>query len=84
MSVFATVVDWEPLWQAALASVAFGLGILITAALGVSATLHSQDESRAGHGGAATAYRAVAVLLVGVILAAVVYGIWLMGPGSDS
>ena len=39
MSVFATVVDWEPLWQAALASFAFGLGILITAALGVSATL---------------------------------------------
>ena len=84
MSVFAAIVDWEPLLEAAAASFAFGLGILITAALGVSAALRSEDDGRAGDGGAAIAYRVAAVVCVGLIFAAVTYGIWLIGPGSQS
>jgi hypothetical protein len=84
MTVLATIVDWDSLGQAALASVGFGLGVLLAAGLAVSSELRAEDERRAGNEGVAIAYRAATVVLVGLVVAAVLFGIWIMGPGSES
>lgn len=77
-SVFATLVDWDLLGEAALASVVIGIGVLVIAGLAVVASLRAQDERAAGREGPVIAYGAVTVVCVGVIAGAIAAGIWVM------
>jgi hypothetical protein len=72
------IVDWGSLWEAIYVSVLFGLGVLLIAAIGVAASLRSQDARVVGHGGASAALAGLTVVCVLALVAAVVAGIYLL------
>jgi hypothetical protein len=76
--MLATIVDWAALAKTAWVSALIGLGVLIVAAIGVSASLKAQDDRHAGANTAAVTYGAVTVLCVAGLIVAVVYGIYLI------
>jgi hypothetical protein len=76
--MLATVVDWAALAKTAWVSAAIGLGVLVVAAIGVASSLKAQDDRHAGANTAAITYGAVTVLAVAGLIAAVVYGIYLI------
>jgi hypothetical protein len=75
--IYASIVDWAKLWQAAWVSAVFGIGVVLIAGLAVVASLRSQDRRRA-HQGGAIAFDVVTAACVLAIAAAIVLGIYIM------
>jgi hypothetical protein len=78
MISFSSIVEWSKLWEAAYVSAAFGLGVMVVGGLAVVASLRGQDLKRDNHGGGAIAYDVATGACVLAILAAVVFGIYIM------
>lgn len=64
-------IDWGALGEAAWTSVAIGLGVMLVATVAVTSSLRSQDSS----GGTSTAFGALTIVCVVLLVAAVVLGI---------
>jgi hypothetical protein len=70
------IVDWGSLGKVAIASLAIGVAVTVILALGIAANLIASDETREGQSGASiVGLRALTVLSVVVVLAAIVLGI---------
>ena len=78
MSPFAEIVEIAPLLEAVWTSVAFGLGVLVIAGIGVRASLKAADEHGGHHEGAFASYGVVTIICGLLLVAAVVVGIWAM------
>ncbi|HVW46710.1 MAG TPA: hypothetical protein VHA76_06635 [Solirubrobacterales bacterium] len=78
MSPFAEIVEVAPLLEAIWTSAAFGLGVLVVAGIGVSASLRAADRRGEHHEGAFASYGVVTVLCALVLVGAAVLGIWAM------
>jgi hypothetical protein len=78
MNPFAEIVEVAPLLEAIWTSVAFGLGVLIVAGIGVRASLRAADERGEHHEGAMASYSFVTIICALLLVAAVVLGIWAM------
>ena len=76
--MLASIVDWAALGETAYVSALIGLGVLLVAGIAVAASLKAQDDRREGAGGAAVAYSGLTLLCLAGLLAAVVYGIYLI------
>jgi hypothetical protein len=76
--MMATLVDWDLLGEATLASFVIGLGVLVVAAVAVAASLRAQDSRNDGRAAAFVGFGAVTVLSVVCILGAIAGGIWVM------
>jgi len=76
--MLATIVDWAALGRTAYVSALIGLGVLLVAGLAVVCSLRAQDDRREGAGTAAVAYSGAPLLCLASLLAAVVYGIYLI------
>lgn len=75
---FSSIVEWSKLWEAAYVSAAFGIGVMLVGALAVVSSLRGQDLKKEHHGGGAVAYDVATGVFVLMILAAVVFGIYIM------
>jgi hypothetical protein len=75
---FSSIVDWGKLVEAAYTSAIFGLGVMIVGGLAVVASLRGQDLKKQHHGGGAIAYDVATGVCVLAILAAVVFGVYIM------
>ncbi len=73
----SSLVDWGKLLEAAYVSAAFGIGVVLIGALGVVASLRSQDRRRA-HRGGAIALHAVSGAGALAIAGAVALGVYIM------
>jgi hypothetical protein len=69
-------IEWDKLLEAAYVSAAFGIGVLAVAGVAVVASLQGQDRRTAQH--SAIAYHVVTGLCVLAIVAAIVFGIYIM------
>jgi hypothetical protein len=78
MISFAEIVEISPLLEAIWTSAAFGLGVLIIAGIGVTASLRAADDRGAGHQGGFAGMSIVTVICGLALVAAVVLGIWAM------
>ncbi len=78
MNPFAEIVEVAPLLEAIWTSVAFGLGVLVIAGIGVRASLRAADEHGEHHEGATASYSVVTIVCALLLVAAVVVGIWAM------
>lgn len=78
MNPFAEIVEVAPLLEAIWTSIAFGLGVLVIAGIGVRASLRAADERGEHHEGAMASYSFVTILCAILLVAAVVVGIWAM------
>jgi UPF0716 family protein affecting phage T7 exclusion len=78
MIPFAKIVEVAPLLEAIWTSVAFGLGVLLIAGIGVRASLRAADERGEHHEGAVASYGIVTIVCGVLLVAAVVLGIWAM------
>jgi len=78
MTPFAEIVEIAPLLEAIWTSVAFGLGVLVIAGIGVRASLRAADERGEHHEGAFASYGIVTIGCGLLLVAAVVLGIWAM------
>jgi len=78
MNSFAEIVEVAPLLEAIWTSIAFGLGVLIVAGIGVRASLRAADERGEHHEGAMASYSFVTIICALLLGAAVVLGIWAM------
>jgi hypothetical protein len=78
MNSFAEIVEVAPLLEAIWTSIAFGLGVLIVAGIGVRASLRAADERGEHHEGAMASYSFVTIICALLLVAAVVLGIWAM------
>ena len=78
MIPFAKIVEIAPLLEAIWTSIAFGLGVLVIAGIGVRASLRAADERGEHHEGAMASYSIVTVICALLLVAAVVLGIWAM------
>jgi uncharacterized membrane protein YjfL (UPF0719 family) len=74
----AKIVEVAPLLEAIWTSVAFGLGVLLVAGIGVRASLRAADERGEHHEGAVASYSIVTIVCGLLLVAAVVLGIWAM------
>jgi hypothetical protein len=77
MTGFASIVDWGKLFEAAYVSAAFGLGVMLVGGLAVVASLRAQDVKERSTG-QAVAYNSATGLFVLLIVAAAVFGIYIM------
>jgi hypothetical protein len=75
---FASIVDWGKLAEAAYVSAAFGLAVMVVGGLAVVSSLRGQDLKQEHRGGGAIAYDVATGVFVLMILAAVVFGIYIM------
>jgi hypothetical protein len=75
---FSSIVDWGKLVEAAYTSAIFGLGVMLLGGFAVFASLKGQDLKKEQHGGGAIAYDVATGACVLGILAAVVFGIYIM------
>jgi hypothetical protein len=73
----SSLVDWGKLLEAAYVSAAFGIGVVLIGALGVVASLRSQDRRRAHRGGAIVLH-AVSGACALAIAGAVALGVYIM------
>ncbi|MBN9621976.1 MAG: hypothetical protein J0H06_03330 [Actinobacteria bacterium] len=78
MIPFAQIVEIDPLLEAIWTSVAFGLGVLVIAAIGVRASLRAAEQRGEHHEGAFASYGFVTIFCGLLLVAAVVLGIWAM------
>ena len=78
MTPFAELVEIAPLLEAIWTSVAFGLGVLIIAGIGVRASLRAAEQRGEHHEGAMASYSVVTIFCGLLLVAAVVLGIWAM------
>ena len=78
MSPFAEIVEVAPLLEAIWTSAAFGLGVLVVAGIGVTASLRAADDRGEHHQGGFAGMSIVTVLCGVALVAAVVLGIWAM------
>ncbi len=78
MIPFAEIVEVAPLLEAIWTSAAFGLGVLLVAGLGVTASLRAADQRSERHEGAFASYSVVTIVCGLLLVAAVVLGIWAM------
>jgi hypothetical protein len=78
MTPFAELVEIAPLLEAIWTSIAFGLGVLVIAGIGVRASLRAADERGDHHEGAFASYGVVTIVCGLLLVAAVVLGIWAM------
>lgn len=78
MIPFAKIIEVAPLLEAIWTSVAFGLGVLVIAGIGVRASLRAADERGDHHEGAFASYGIVTIVCGLLLVAAVVLGIWAM------
>jgi hypothetical protein len=78
MNPFAEIVEVAPLLEAIWTSIAFGLGVLIIAGIGVRASLRAADERGEHHDGAMASYSFVTIICALLLVVAVVLGIWAM------
>lgn len=78
MNPFAEIIEVAPLLEAIWTSIAFGLGVLIVAGIGVRASLRAADERGEHHEGAMASYSFVTIVCALLLVAAVVLGIWAM------
>jgi hypothetical protein len=78
MTTFASIVDWDSLFEAVYISVAVGLGILIVAGIAVASSLSAEDARTVHNGSATFAFGAVTALCVLALIGSVVAGIYLL------
>jgi hypothetical protein len=78
MNPFATIVEIAPLLEAIWTSAAFGLGVLVIAGIGVSASLKAGEGRSEHHEGTFASMSIVTILCGLALVAAVVLGIWAM------
>jgi uncharacterized membrane protein YiaA len=78
MIPFAELIEIAPLLEAIWTSIAFGLGVIVIAAIGVRASLRAADEHGDHHEGATASYSIVTIICALLLVAAVVVGIWAM------
>jgi UPF0716 family protein affecting phage T7 exclusion len=78
MTPFAEIVEVAPLLEAIWTSAAFGLGVLLVAGLGVSASLRAADRRGDHHEGAFLSYGVVTIACAVLLVGAVALGIWAM------
>jgi hypothetical protein len=78
MTPFAEIIEVAPLLEAIWTSVAFGLGVLLVAGVGVTASLRAADQRAAHHEGGFASWSVVTVGCGVILVAAVVLGIWAM------
>jgi len=78
MIPLAELVDVEPLLEAIWTSIVFGLGVVIIAAIGVSASLRAADDRSEHEEGGFVGWGLVSIVCVVGLVAAVVLGIWAM------
>ena len=78
MSPLAEIVEVAPLLEAIWTSIAFGLGVLIVAGIGVRASLRAAEQRGEHHEGAFASYGVATVGCGLLLVAAVVLGIWAM------
>jgi hypothetical protein len=76
--LFSSIVEWSKLWEAAYVSAAFGIGVMLVGGIAVVSSLRGQDLKKEHNTGGAIAFDAVTVVCVLGILAAVVFGIYIM------
>lgn len=75
MSVLATIVDGEALWQTVWTGALAGIGVCVVFAMTILGATRSTDMRRDARGGAAAAYAALAVLGGLASVAIVAYGV---------
>jgi hypothetical protein len=78
MTPFAEIIEVAPLLEAAWASVAFGLLVLVVAGVGVSASLKAGDQRSEHHEGGFVSWSVLTVACGAILVAAVALGIWAM------
>lgn len=78
MISFSSIVEWGKLAEAAYVSAAFGIGVMLVGGLAVVSSLRGQDLKKDHQGGGAIAYDVATGVCVLAILAAVVFGIYIM------
>jgi hypothetical protein len=78
MISFSSIVEWGKLVEAAYTSALFGLGVMVIGGLAVVASLRGQDLKKEHNGGGAIAYDVATGVCLLAILAAVVFGIYIM------
>ncbi len=78
MIPFAEIVEFSPLLEAIWTSAAFGLGVLVVAGIGISASLRAAEQRSEHHGGAVASLSIVTVVCGLALIAAVALGIWAM------
>lgn len=78
MIPFAEIVEVAPLLEAIWTSAAFGLGVLLVAGIGVSASLRAADQRSEHHEGAFASNSIVTIVCGLLLVGAVVLGIWAM------
>lgn len=78
MIPLAQIVEVAPLVEAIWTSAAFGLGVLVIAGIGISASLRAAEERGEHHEGAFASLSLVTVLCGLALVGAVVLGIWAM------
>jgi hypothetical protein len=78
MIPFAEIVEIAPLLEAIWTSAAFGLGVLVIAGIGISASLRSAEGRAEHHEGTFAGYGIVTIVCGLALVAAVVLGIWAM------
>ncbi len=78
MISFAEIVEIAPLLEAIWTSAAFGLGVLVIAGIGISASLRAAERRTEGHEASFVSFSAVTVLCGLGLVSAVVIGIWAM------
>lgn len=78
MIAFAEIVEVKPLLEAIWTSAAFGLGVLLIAGIGVSASLRAADQRAEHHEGTFASLGVVTAVCGLLLVAAAVVGIWAM------
>lgn len=78
MIPLAEIVEISPLLEAIWTSAAFGLGVLVIAGIGISASLRSAEGREEHREGTFASYGIVTIVCGLALIAAVVVGIWAM------
>jgi formate-dependent nitrite reductase membrane component NrfD len=78
MNPFAEIVEVAPLLEAIWTSAAFGLGVLVIAGIGVTASLRAADDRGEHNQGGFAGMSIVTIACALALVAAVVLGIWAM------
>jgi hypothetical protein len=75
--IFAVEIDWSSLLEAAYVSAAFGIGVMVVAAVAVIASLQAQDREKEHQGGVLVLHVITGACVLAIV-AAVVLGIAVM------
>jgi len=74
----AEIVEVGPLLEAIWTSVVFGLGVVLVAGIGVTASLRAADQRAEHHEGGFASWGLVTIGCGVLLVAAVVLGVWAM------